>query len=183
MEGVWGWLVGSPSRSIDRLQTNQMREGEQGRPQPTAAFPWLAALVLESGYCDFQEIVTQPRSRQVFSRAQHTKLRLRAGNQVQHVGGRGKEVAGEVAMTRCGAMINAARISVELLCLSSLSSTILPSTVSTSSIRPGFNLPFETIFSGEMKMAPTSEAQTMMSSLVTTYRHGRRPFRSRLAPQ
>ena len=112
---MWGWLVGLPSRSIDRPQTNQMREGEQGQPQPTAAFPWLAALVLESGYCDFQEIVTQPRSRQVFSRAQHTKLRLRAGNQVQHVGGRGKEVAGEVAMTRCGAMINATRISVELV--------------------------------------------------------------------
>ena len=59
---------------------------------------------------------------------------------------------------------------------------IRPSVVSMRNIRPGSNRPFSTTWLVGTSTTPTSLAITTRSSLVTQYRLGRRPLRSRTAP-
>ena len=57
-----------------------------------------------------------------------------------------------------------------------------PAAVSARKMRPGWRRPFLITVAGSMSSTPTSLASTTRPSLVTQYRPGRRPLRSRTAP-
>jgi len=69
-----------------------------------------------------------------------------------------------------------------MVCFNSSSLIILPCSISTTNILPGCKRPFSRIKEGSTGNTPVSDAIITLSSFVTQYLEGRKPFLSNVAP-